>query len=148
MQKGQVQVQEISHLHQHPLAVESTVHPSQLLTAVDAQQTQKKSPNSRRRRRGSRRRSSAVADMAPEEDGEEEEKEEQDMSSNAQPSAESDPFFMTVHHGHHKHRRRSSHTGSKARPKHKTLGATTKDEAAASKRPHRQKEWLGIKDDQ
>ncbi|KAL7308019.1 hypothetical protein PS15m_012200 [Mucor circinelloides] len=118
MQKGQVQVQEISHLH-HPLAVESTVHPSQLLAAVDAQQTQRKSPNSRRRRRGSRRRSSAVADMAPEENEEEEEEKEHDMSSNAQPSAESDPFFMTVHHDHHKQRRRSSHTGSKARSKHK-----------------------------
>lgn len=95
------------------------MHPSQLLAAVDAQQTQRKSPNSRRRRRGSRRRSSAVADMAPEENEEEEEEKEHDMSSNAQPSAESDPFFMTVHHDHHKQRRRSSHTGSKARPKHK-----------------------------
>ncbi|KAL0136098.1 hypothetical protein V8B55DRAFT_1553073 [Mucor lusitanicus] len=120
MQKGQVQVQEISHLH-HPLAVESHLHPGQMLAAVDVEKEHKKSPNSRRRRRGSRRRSSAVADMTAEEDG---------VENQAQPSAESDPFFMAVQQesNNHKNRRRSSHTGVRSKAKHRASVSKKEEE--------------------
>ncbi|KAK4521653.1 uncharacterized protein ATC70_004184 [Mucor velutinosus] len=122
MQKGQVQVQEISHLH-HPLAVESHLRPNQMLAAVDARQEQKKSPNSRRRRRGSRRRSSAITETTTEEEDKEEEEEEEnghDMGNQAQPSTDNDPFFMAVQQqSSHKSRRRSSHTGVRSKAKHR-----------------------------
>ncbi|CAO3630664.1 unnamed protein product [Mucor fragilis] len=124
MQKGQVQVQEISHFH-HPLAIESHLHPSEMLAAADAPQEQRKSPNSRRRRRGSRRRSSAAADMDKEDDATE---------NQAQPSADSDPFFMAVQQqSNHKSRRRSSHPGARSKAKHRaSLSTKEKDQADES----------------
>lgn len=106
---------------QHPLAVESHLHPGQMLAAVDVEKEHKKSPNSRRRRRGSRRRSSAVADMTAEEDG---------VENQAQPSAESDPFFMAVQQesNNHKNRRRSSHTGVRSKAKHRASVSKKEEE--------------------
>ncbi|GAN04665.1 RNB-domain-containing protein [Mucor ambiguus] len=105
---------------QHPLAVESHLHPNQMLAAVDTRQEPKKSLNSRRRRRGSRRRSSTVADVATEEEKDGQEEEQDDISNQAQPSTESDPFFTAVQQqSNHKSRRRSSHTGARSKAKHR-----------------------------
>ncbi|KAI8645119.1 hypothetical protein BD408DRAFT_412276 [Parasitella parasitica] len=106
MQRGQVQIHEINHLH-HPLAVENA---NQLSGADDMrlEPEQRKSPNSRRRRRGSRRRSSAAA-----QEGQEEQ---------AQPSAESDPFFTAADRSSsddNRHRRRSSSAADRFKQKHK-----------------------------
>ncbi|CEP06904.1 hypothetical protein [Parasitella parasitica] len=106
MQKEQVQLHELNHLH-HPLAVGSAAasgaSASQLPAADDIHlwQEQAKSPNSRRRRRASRRKSSVAA-------------EEKQQEQAAQPSAESDAVDDNS-----RHRRRSSHTVNRSKQKHK-----------------------------